>query len=101
VDRRPDLEPGQFTVGAFTQYISDVDDTSLLDSAGAAWVVDSQVTGNVYGQYEFTKGWAANTRLKLGVRNITDEAPPLRRTATWLAVPALRPLLYASIRKTF
>ncbi|MDB5456453.1 MAG: TonB-dependent receptor, partial [Caulobacter sp.] len=64
------------TVGAFTQYIGDVEDTALLDSAGTAWVVDSQVTGNLYGEYAFTDGWASNTRLKLGVRNITNEQPP-------------------------
>jgi iron complex outermembrane receptor protein len=90
------------TVGAFTQYIGDVEDTALLDSAGSAWVVDSQVTGNLYGQYEFTEGWAANTRVKLGVRNITDEAPPVSSDGylARLYQPYGR-YFYASVRKTF
>jgi len=92
----------QFSAGVFTQYISDIDDTGLIDSAGAPWIIDSQVTTNVYGQYEFTKGWAANTRLKLGVRNVTNEAPPLSSNGYLGTVyqPYGR-YFYASIRKTF
>lgn len=92
----------QFSAGVFTQYISDIDDTGLIDSAGAPWIIDSQVTTNVYGQYEFTKGWAANTRLKLGVRNLTNEAPPLSSNGYLGTVyqPYGR-YFYASIRKTF
>jgi len=92
----------QFSAGVFTQYISDIDDTGLIDSAGAPWVIDSQITTNVYGQYAFTKGWAANTRLKLGVRNLTNEAPPLSSNGYLGTVyqPYGR-YLYASIRKTF
>lgn len=92
----------QVSIGAFTQYISDVDDTGLLDSAGAPWVIDSQVTANVYGQYAFTEGWAANTRLKLGVRNLTNEAPPLSSNGYLgsLYQPYGR-YVYASIRKSF
>jgi outer membrane receptor protein involved in Fe transport len=82
--------------------MSAVDDTNLLNSAGAPWVIDSQVTGNVYAQYEFTDGWAANTKVKLGVRNITDEAPPLSSNGYLGSMyqPYGR-YLYASIRKSF
>jgi outer membrane receptor protein involved in Fe transport len=92
----------QFSAGVFTQYVSDIDDTGLIDSAGAPWIIDSQVTTNVYGEYEFTKGWAANTRLKLGVRNVTNEAPPLSSNGYLGTVyqPYGR-YFYASIRKTF
>ena len=92
----------QFSAGVFTQYISDINDTGLIDSAGAPWIIDSQVTTNVYGQYEFTKGWAANTRLKLGVRNLTNETPPLSSNGYLATVyqPYGR-YFYASIRKTF
>ncbi|CAN7509690.1 TonB-dependent receptor plug domain-containing protein [Caulobacter sp. LjRoot300] len=90
------------SAGVFTQYMSDVDDTNLLDSAGAPWVIDSQLTGNVYAQYEFTDGWAANTKVKLGVRNITDEAPPLSSNGYLGSMyqPYGR-YLYASVRKSF
>jgi hypothetical protein len=90
------------SAGVFTQYMSDVDDTNLLDSAGAPWVIDSQLTGNVYAQYEFTDGWAANTKVKLGVRNITDKAPPLSSNGYLGSMyqPYGR-YLYASVRKSF
>jgi outer membrane receptor protein involved in Fe transport len=92
----------QVSVGAFTQYTSDVQDTSLLDSAGAAWTVDSQLTGNLYAQYDFTDGWASNTSVKLGVRNITDEKPPVSSNGYMgnLYQPYSR-YWYASIRKRF
>ena len=92
----------QVTVGAFTQYTSDVQDTALLDSAGAAWTVDSQLTGNLYAQYDFTDGWASNTSIKLGARNITDEKPPLSSNGYMgnLYQPYAR-YWYASIRKRF
>jgi iron complex outermembrane receptor protein len=92
----------QVTVGAFTQYTSDVQDTSLLDSAGAAWTVDSQLTGNLYAQYDFTDGWASDTSIKLGVRNITDEKPPLSSNGYMgsLYQPYAR-YWYASVRKRF
>lgn len=90
------------TVGAYTQYTSDVDDTNLLDSTGAAWVIDSQLTANLYGQYEFTDGMMSNTRLKVGVRNLTDEAPPLSSNGYLgsLYQPYGR-YWYFSVRKTF
>jgi iron complex outermembrane receptor protein len=92
----------QWTVGAFTQYIGDVEDTALLDSEGDAWVVDSQLTANMYGQYEFTEGLAANTRLRVGVRNLTDEKPPLSSDGYLgeLYQPYSR-YWYVSVRKSF
>ena len=70
---------GPWQVGAFTQYISAVDETGFLDTAGNPWEVASQITGNLYGQYEWDEdqGFAANTRLRVGARNITNERPPL------------------------
>jgi outer membrane receptor protein involved in Fe transport len=93
------------TVGAFTSYISDVDDTGLRDAAGVAWVVDSQITTNLYGEYAFTDGWMSNTKIKLGVRNLTDEAPPVAYGSGSGYLGALyQPYgryWYASVRKTF
>lgn len=94
----------QFTVGAFTQYTDDVEDTNLLDANGDAWVIDSQITGNLYGQYEFTRGWAADTRLRIGARNITNEKPPLSSTAYAYLASIYQPYpryFYASILKSF
>ena len=90
------------TVGAFTQYISSIDDTNLLDSAGAPWAIDSQFTASLYAEYDFTDGWASNTKVKLGVRNLTDEQPPLSSSGYLGTVyqPYGR-YWYASIRKKF
>ena len=70
---------GPWQVGAFTQYISAVDETGFLDVAGNPWEVASQVTGNLYLQYEWedTAGLDSNGRIRVGARNITNEAPPL------------------------
>ena len=70
---------GPWQVGAFSQYIGAVDETGFLDVAGNPWEVDSQITGNLYAQYEWgdNAGVASNSRIRVGARNITDEEPPL------------------------
>ena len=92
----------QWQVGAFTQYIGDVEDTDLSDANGDAWIIDSQLTANLYGQYEFTEGLAADTRLRVGVRNLTDEKPPVSRDGYLgeLYQPYGR-YWYVSVKKTF
>lgn len=95
---------GGLTVGGFAQYISSVLDTGLVDAAGQAWVVDSQVTGNLYVQYAFENGALKGTSFRFGARNITNEKPPLD-SGTWgytgsLYAPYGR-YLYGSIRKSF
>ncbi|WP_299015511.1 TonB-dependent receptor [uncultured Caulobacter sp.] len=89
----------QLTVGGFTQYIGDYNDTALLDSAGSPWVVDSQITANLYGEYDFAQ---ANTKLRLGVRNLTDKDPPLSSAGYDGTVyqPYAR-YWYVSVKKTF
>jgi len=89
----------QLTVGGFTQYIGEYNDTALLDSTGAPWVVDSQITANLYGEYDFAQ---ANTKLRLGVRNITDKDPPLSSTGYdgTVYLPYAR-YWYVSVKKTF
>ena len=66
------------SIGAFTQYIGSVEDTSI-DSAAAPWVVDGQLTGNLYAEYRFT-GALKGASMRFGVRNITNEAPSLAAT---------------------
>jgi len=92
----------QVTLGLFTQYIDDVEDTGIRDAAGDPWVVDSQITANAYAQYQFEDGWAGNTRLRVGVRNLTDEKPPLATTGYLgeLYQPYSR-YWYVSVRKSF
>ena len=95
-----------WTVGAFTQYISDLYDDSLTNSAGDYWNVDSTITANLYGEYAFDGSQfspaLANASVRLGVRNLTDETPPLAGGGYVGTVyqPYGR-YWYASFRKTF
>ena len=65
-------------------------------------MVKSQATVNIYGQYEFSQGWAQRTYLKLGVKNLFDKDPALSSNGYMASVyqPYGR-YYYASIRKTF
>jgi len=95
---------GPWQVGAFTQYNSAVTETGFLSAQGDPWQVDSQITGNLYGQYEFGDhaGFASGTTVRLGARNITDEQPPLTSSGYLGALynPYGR-YWYANISKTF
>lgn len=64
---------GPIRAGISSQYISDFDQPGLLGASNEAWVVDSRQTINAYVDYEFP----AETRLRLGVRDLTDQGPPL------------------------
>ncbi|MND41682.1 Vitamin B12 transporter BtuB precursor [compost metagenome] len=64
---------GPIRAGVSSQYISDFDQPGLLGASNEAWVVDSRQTINAYVDYEFP----AETRLRLGVRDLTDQGPPL------------------------
>ena len=92
----------RFTVGAFTQYVSPIDDTGLLDSAGSPWVIESQLTANLYGEVAFDEGLMSNTKVKVGVRNLTNEQPPLSSNGFLGTVyqPYSR-YWYVSVKKSF
>ena len=85
VDGRPELKwsgsvrwrKGPVRIGLSTRYIDDVDETGFLDPNGNPWLIDSQLTYNLYGEYEFKDGPLGKTSLRLGGRNITDKDPPL------------------------
>jgi len=64
---------GPIRAGISSQYISDFDQPGLLGASDEAWVVDSRQTINAYVDYEFP----AETRLRLGVRDLKDQGPPL------------------------
>jgi len=69
---------GPWRVGASAQYVSEVEQTSLLSDTATPWVVASQLVGNLYGQYEFENaGIVSGTRVRIGVRDLTDEGPSL------------------------
>ncbi|MDP1631206.1 MAG: TonB-dependent receptor [Caulobacter sp.] len=69
---------GPWRAGLSTQYVSDVKQTDLLSTTGEPWVVKAQLVGNLYGQYEFGgDGFASGARLRVGVRDLTNEGPSL------------------------
>ncbi|CAE6781424.1 TonB-dependent receptor domain-containing protein [Xanthomonas arboricola pv. corylina] len=95
---------GKFTTGAFMQYVGAVDDTGLIDSSGRPWRVDATTTGSLYVQYAFGRDQTAGTRVRLGVRNLTDETPPLAATASGYLGTLYEPYgryWYASVRHAF
>ena len=70
---------GQFQIGAFARYTGAVDETGFVDADGNPWRVKSQVTGNLYAQVRIRDdaGLGGDMRWRVGVRNITNEKPPL------------------------
>ncbi len=69
---------GPFGAGAFGRYIGPVTDTSVTGPGGEIFRVDDWMSVNLYVQYTIDNaGPVSNTRLRFGVRNITDEEPPL------------------------
>ncbi len=65
---------GPWRAGLSTQYVSEIEQTGLLSTTGKPWVVADQLVANLYGQYEFEE---AETAVRIGVRDLTDEGPPL------------------------
>lgn len=65
-------ESGPFQIGGYTAYTGSVYDTGLSDTSGQ-WLIGDQMTFNLYGQAEVGEGY----RLRIGVRNLTNKAPPL------------------------
>jgi iron complex outermembrane receptor protein len=94
----------QATVGAFTRYISSIED-STNDASGNPWIIESQVTGNLYGQWAFDDaGRWSGSRLRVGVNNITNEDPPLTTTTYGYLGSVYQPYArywYASFTKAF
>ncbi|MFN3609343.1 MAG: TonB-dependent receptor domain-containing protein [Hyphomonas sp.] len=92
------------TIGAYTQYTGYFFDTTIVNSEGENWRVDDQQTVNLYAQYAFEEGFAQNTRVRLGVRNVGDQLPPQDSSSTGYNGALYQPYgryWYASIRKSF
>ena len=95
----------EWGAGWFTSFVGDVYDDGIIHSGtGNPWIIDEYQTHNLYVQYEFDQDSASPTRLRLGVRNITDETPPLADTNFGYLGDLHSPqgrFLYANVRKTF
>jgi len=64
---------GPWRAGLSAQYVDAFEQPALLGLSGNPWVVESQLVFNSYAQYRFVDG----TALRIGVRDLTDEGPPL------------------------
>lgn len=63
-------------LGAHVRYVGSIYDTSLtLD--GEPYLTDSHTVVNLYGEYDFKDKGFGNTRLRVGVRNLFDNQPPI------------------------
>lgn len=96
---------GPFGAGWFTSYVSSVTDTGLVRTTDqTAFVIEEYQTHNAYVQYTLGDDTDQPMRLRVGVRNLFDETPPLADTNFGyegsLHNPAGRSL-YASLRKEF
>lgn len=93
---------GPAELGAFTQYIAPVFDTGVVDTLGNTWIIKSQITANLYGQWTFDRDKPNKTSIRIGARNITNAAPPLSSGGYLgsLYTPQGR-YLYMSVHKTF
>ncbi len=93
----------EWGAGWFTSYVGDVFDDQIT-LAGQNWIIDSYQTHNLYLQYEFGHDTDAPTRLRVGMRNITDEVPPLAATNFGYLGDLHSPqgrFAYVNVRKTF
>jgi len=71
-----DLDPLRF--GLTMQYVSKIEQQSLLSATGDPWIVKSQVLTNLYTQYDFgDAGVASHSKVRLGVRDLTNKGPSL------------------------
>lgn len=63
--------------GVSSNYVGRVFERNASNSSGEPWEVKALLTMNLYGEYRFTEGFAADTSVRLGVRNVGDKDPPL------------------------
>jgi iron complex outermembrane receptor protein len=64
--------------GLYGKHVGEFYDTGAVqDDTGEFWTVNSWTTFSIYGQYTFDQGTLANTRVRLGMRNMFDKIPPL------------------------
>jgi iron complex outermembrane receptor protein len=98
-----DWDKGPFRAALQAQYVDPVSEIGILDLNNATYKVESQLIFNLYGQYSFKgDGWASDTSIKIGARNIGNKQPPLSSGGYLgnLYQPYAR-YLYASISKAF
>jgi hypothetical protein len=95
----------EWGAGWFTSYVGDVEDRGIvLTATSQPWIIEDYQTHNLYVQYELGYDTDSPTRIRLGMRNIFDEVPPLADTNFGYLGDLHNPqgrFVYAAIRKQF
>jgi outer membrane receptor protein involved in Fe transport len=93
---------GPFAAGVSAQYVGRVFQKTVVNTANEFFEVEDQLTGNAYAQYEFSDHGLSGTTVRIGVRNFTNENPPVARAGYLgnLYQPYAR-YWYGSVRKSF
>lgn len=93
---------GPMAAGLTGQYTGKVFQKAVLNASGQPWEVEDQLSLGLWGEYTFAGAQGDDTSLRLGVRNLTDEPPPLATQGYLgnLYQPYGR-YFYARIQKTF
>jgi iron complex outermembrane recepter protein len=91
--------------GWFTSYVGDVYDSEIILAATQQfWTIGEYQTHNAYVQFEFGHETDQPLRLRVGVRNLFDEAPPLADTNFGYLGDLHNPsgrFIYVNARKVF
>lgn len=69
-----------FSLGGSVRYVSDMIDTNAditVDGETVYWKVKEDWRVNLYGEYRFRLGDRRDVRLRLGINDVFDSAPPL------------------------
>ncbi len=95
---------GPWGAGLSLQYVSSVFDTGASLADGTQWKLDNWLTANANVSRTFETGVLDGTRFLVGVRNLTNEDPPLASNAFGYdgsLHSAQGRYWYASVRKSF
>lgn len=96
---------GNWGAGLFSSYVGDVYDTGVQTAGGQFWEVEPWLTHNAYLQYTIEGTQLLDeVRVRVGARNITDEAPPLADTESGYIGDLHSPrgrTVYVSLRTRF
>lgn len=92
----------RLAAGLTANYTGEVYQYNVVNSANEPWEVSDQLTIGLWGEYGFEDPFGGESSVRLGVRNLTDETPPLATNGYLgnLYQPYGR-YWYARIQKTF
>ncbi|MGE6696658.1 TonB-dependent receptor domain-containing protein [Hyphomonas sp. NPDC076900] len=92
----------RLAAGLTASYTGEVYQYNVVNAASEPWEVSDQLTFGLWGEYGFEDPFGGDSSVRLGVRNLTDEAPPLSTNGYLgnLYQPYGR-YWYARLQKTF